>query len=78
MKIKFIKSCVHTSSLIIKLGRLPLSSGGINEPRRLDDPDPGARDPLRESPTGVFSRLTSIFGASGTGALISGNFCKNF
>lgn len=65
---------VHTSSLMIKLGRLPLpSSGGINEPRRLDGPEPGANEPLR-SDNGLFSRITSIFGAaiSTDGALISG------
>lgn len=55
---------------MIKLGRRPGSSGGINEPRRLDGPDEGANDGLR-SPNGLFSRTTSIFGAS-TGALISG------
>lgn len=54
---------------MIKLGRRPGSSGGINEPRRLDGPD-GANELLR-SPNGLFSRITSIFGAS-TGALISG------
>lgn len=59
---------VRTSSLMIKLGRRPLlSSGGISEPRRLDGPEPGASDPLR---IGLFSRTTSIVGASG--ALISG------
>lgn len=59
---------------MIKLGRLPLpSSGGINEPRRLDGPEAGASEPLR-SPNGLFSRITSIFGAaiSNDGALISG------
>lgn len=58
---------------MIRLGRRPPSSGGISEPRRLVWPEPGANEPLRES-TGVFSRLTSILGASGAGALISGNF----
>lgn len=57
-----------TSSLMIKLGRRPEeSSGGISDPRRLDGPEPGAKDPLRSG-----SRITSILGASGAGALISG------
>lgn len=55
---------------MIKLGRRPGSSGGINEPRRLDGPEPGANELFR-SANGLFSRITSIFGAS-TGALISG------
>lgn len=63
---------IHTSSLMMRLGLRPLSSGGIRDPRLLDVPDPGAKDPLRESPVGVFSRMTSILGASG--ALISGTF----
>lgn len=61
-----------TSSLMIKLGRRPEeSSGGISEPRRLDGPEPGAKEPLRSG-----SRITSILGASGAcvGALISGTF----
>lgn len=53
---------------MIKLGRRPGSSGGINEPRRLDGPEPGANELLR-SPNGLFSRITSICGAS---RLISG------
>lgn len=61
---------IRTSSLMIKLGRRPGSSGGINDPRRLDGPELGANEPLR-SLNGLFSRTTSIFGAS-TGALISG------
>lgn len=64
--------CMLTSSLMIKLGRRPEeSSGGISEPRRLDGPEPGAKEPLRSG-----SRITSIFGASGAGAgaLISGTF----
>lgn len=61
---------IHTSSLMIKLGRRLGSSGGINEPRRLDGPEAGANELFR-SPNGLFSRITSIFGAS-TGALISG------
>lgn len=62
-----------TSSLMMRLGRRPCSSGGMRDPRRLDVPDPGAREPFLESPVGVFSRMTSIFGASG--ALISGTLC---
>lgn len=58
---------------MIRLGLLPLlsSGGGINEPLRLDCPEPGANEPFLLS-VGVFSLLTSIFGASG--ALISGTF----
>ena len=63
-----------TSSLMIKLGRRPdVSSGGISEPRRLGGPEPGASDPFR-SGAGLFSRMTSILGASTVGALISGTF----
>lgn len=66
---KIVKSML-TSSLMIKLGRRPeLSSGGISDPRRLGGPEPGAKDPLRSG-----SRITSILGASGAGALISGTF----
>lgn len=62
-----------TSSLMIKLGRRPepSSDGGINDPRRLGGPEPGANDPLRSG-----SRITSILGASGAGALISGTFAS--
>lgn len=52
---------------MIKLGRRPGASGGINEPRRLDGPEPGANESFR---IGLFSRITSIFGASGI--MISG------
>lgn len=51
---------------MIKLGRLPISSGGgIKEPRRLGGP--GTKD-------GRFSRITSILGGSPGpgGALICG------
>lgn len=57
----------------MRLGLRPPSSGGMRDPRRLDVPEPGAKEPLRESPVGVFSRITSILGAS-VGALISGTF----
>lgn len=60
---------IHTSSLMIKLGRRPGSSGGINEPRRLPGPELGANELFR---LGLFSRITSILGASTAGALISG------
>lgn len=61
-----------TSSLISKLGRRPISSpGGIREPLLLDGPEPGANEPFL-SPSGLFSRITSIFGVSIPGALISG------
>lgn len=71
-----------TSSLMIKLGRRPGSSGGIKEPRRLDGPEPGANDPFR-SGAGLFSRMTSILGASTAGAWISGTItagtsCEKF
>lgn len=56
-KIGVIK--VRTPSLIIKLGRRPVSSGGSNGPRRIDGPDP---DALRSPNT--------FFGAAD--ALISG------
>lgn len=57
---------------MIKLGRRPdESSGGMSDPRRLDGPEPGANDPLRSG-----SRITSILGASGAGALISGTFAS--
>lgn len=59
---------LHTSSLTIKLGRRDGSSG-INEPRRLPGPELGASELLR---LGLFSRMTSILGASMAGALISG------
>lgn len=54
---------------MIKLGRRPGSSGGINEPRRLPGPELGANELFR---LGLFSRITSILGASTAGALISG------
>lgn len=61
---------ILTSSLIIRLGLRPFpSSGGIRDPLLLEDPDPGTREPFLLS-VGVFSRMTSILGASG--ALISG------
>jgi hypothetical protein len=62
----------RTSSLIIRLGLRPSSSGGMRDPLRLLAPLPGAKEPLR-LPTGVMSLLTSILGAS-AGALISGSF----
>jgi hypothetical protein len=65
----------------MRLGRLCWSSGGIREPLRLEGPEPGASDPFRASPAGDFSRLTSIFGASGaliSGAFISGTFTPGF
>jgi hypothetical protein len=65
----------------MRLGRLGCSSGGIREPLRLEGPEPGASEPFRASPAGDFSRLTSIFGASGaliSGALISGTFTPGF
>lgn len=65
----------------MRLGRLCCSSGGIREPLRLEGPEPGASDPFRASPAGDFSRLTSIFGASGaliSGAFISGTFTPGF
>lgn len=46
-------------------GRRPFSSGGIREPLRDGGPEPGISELLRESPVGVFSRITSILGASG-------------
>lgn len=59
---------------MIKLGRRPeLSSGGMSEPRRLGGPEPGASEPLRSG-----SRMTSIFGASTVGALISGTFGPSY
>lgn len=61
---------------MIKLGLLPpAASGGMREPRLLEGPDPGTRDAFLESPVGVFSRMTSIFGASG--ALIEGTLVWN-
>lgn len=69
LKSKSVKE--HTSSLISKLGLLGWSSGGMSEPRRLFEPEPGASEPLRLG-SGVLSRLTSILGASPPGALISG------
>lgn len=64
-----INKKTQTSSLISKLGRrVRASSGMIRDPRRLPLADPGT-EVLRSS--GVFSRLTSIFGAP-SGALISG------
>lgn len=69
-KMTRISAVLRTSSLMMSDGRRPLpSSGGIREPRRLDGPLPGARDALRSG-----SRITSIFGASMVGALISGTF----
>lgn len=61
---------LHTSSLMIKLGRRDGSSG-INEPRRLPGPELGANELLR---LGLFSRMTSILGASTAtaGALMVG------
>lgn len=64
---------LRTSSLIIKLGRRPPSSGGISEPRRDGGPELGAREALRSA-----SRITSILGASMVGALISGTLGPSF
>lgn len=66
---------IHTSSLIMREGRLPISSGGgIREPR-LPTGAPGTNDGfLGISGFGDFSRITSILGAAGfsSGAFISG------
>lgn len=62
---------------MIKLGLLPESSGGMREPRLLDAPDAGANEPFR-SGAGLFSLITSIFGVSTAGALISGTFGRSY
>ena len=72
LKVKVRVTDDFTSSLIIRLGLRPNSSGGIREPLRLPVPLPGTIDPLRLV-IGEMSFETSIFGAS-AGALISGNF----
>lgn len=48
---------------MIRLARRPIASGGIKEPRLLPGPEPGSNDFFLGS--GVFSRITSILGASG-------------
>lgn len=68
---------LHTSSLMIREGRLPISSGGGMREPRLPTGAPGTREGfLGISGFGDFSRMTSILGAAGfsSGALISGTF----
>lgn len=68
---------VRTSSLMMREGRLPISSGGGMREPRLPTGAPGTKDGfLGMSGLGDFSLMTSIFGAAGfsSGALISGTF----
>lgn len=69
-----------TSSLMIRLGLRPSSSGGIRDPRRLPPPAPGGIIEARLLPVGVTSLITSIVGVScawprlSCGVWISGSF----